>query len=356
MRKIQFNSFLRNSKFHNPLKNFEEDSHILELRRDPLTGRMSILGKDMTDKSCILFGVKDQSLIQKIAEESQENCFLCPEKVMTATPTYPQDILAQERIVRGEATLFPNLFPLSEYHAVCTLTKTHYLNLSDFTPKLFSDGIQACLEFTKKAYEKNNTIKYMTINCNYLFPAGASAVHPHIQVLGGDIPYTLLNQMFERSKIYYEKNNSNYWQDLIGIEKEREERYIGRTGNIEWITPFAPVGTNEVQGIIFEKNNFLNMDQEDALSIGQGIAKILSFYEEEGWSTFNFAIYSGPLILNEKTEWFNCNIRIITRPNVYKNYRADDYFLQKLLGTEILVTSPESLATKLRLRFQDKPH
>jgi galactose-1-phosphate uridylyltransferase len=316
---------------------------------------MSILGKDMTDKASILFGIKDTSLIQKIVQESQEKCFLCPEKVTTATPKYPQDILAQERIVRGEATLFPNLFPLSEYHAVCALTKSHYLNLSDFTPKLLSDGIQACLEFTRKACEKNNKIRYMTINCNYLFPAGASAVHPHIQVLGGDVPYTFLNRVFERSKMYYEENNSNYWQDLITIEKERDERYIGKTGNIEWITPFSPGGTSEVQGVILEKRNFLNLDQKDAVSIGEGISNILSFYEEDGWSTFNFTIYSGPLNVNVQTEWFNCNIRIITRPNVYENYRADDYFLQKLLGTEILIMSPESLATELKSRFQSKP-
>jgi len=155
--------------------------------------------------------------------------------------------------------------------------------------------------------------------------------------------------------MYYKKNQSNYWQDLITIEKERDERYIGKTGNIEWITPFSPGGTTEVQGVILEKKNFLNLDQKDTVSIGEGISKILSFYEEEGWSTFNFTIYSGPLNVNDQTEWFNCNIRIITRPNVYENYRADDYFLQKLLGTEILVISPESLATDLKPRFQNKP-
>ncbi|MFX0174574.1 MAG: hypothetical protein ACFE9L_22065, partial [Candidatus Hodarchaeota archaeon] len=139
------------------------------------------------------------------------------------------------------------------------------------------------------------------------------------------------------------------WNDLISVEKKARERYIGKTGEIEWITSFSPLGVNEVQGIIREKSNFLELSHTQTKDLGEGISKILKFYEEEGYSTFNFAIYSGPM--GKTTDWFWSNMRIISRANVYKNYRTDDYFLQKLLGTEIIFTPPEELADKLKAKF-----
>ncbi|MFX1284641.1 MAG: hypothetical protein ACFFB5_13355 [Promethearchaeota archaeon] len=349
MTKIHFKYIRKESKFLNPLKGFQEDIHLIEHRQDPLTGTLSIVGKVLEDKVKMFFGETDQSLIQEIAQESQANCFMCPQKVKKVTPKYSSELLPEGRISVGEATLFPNLFPLSEYHAVCALTHAHYLNLSDFTPKILVDGIQACVEFIRRVFSVKQSPSYMTINCNYLFPAGASAIHPHIQVLGGDVPYTFLNRMLKGSHQYYKKNHSNYWEDLIELEKTSAERYIGRTGDIEWITSFSPLGSNEVQGIVLGKNNFLQLSHMDTLSLGEGISNILSFYEENGCSTFNFTIFSGSL--DKEEEWFWISVRIISRSNVYENYRTDDYFLQKLLGTEILVKSPEALATQLRVKF-----
>ena len=349
MEKIQFECIKRESKFLSPLKDFQEDTHLIEHRKDPLIGTRSIIGRSMADKARVLFGEPDYNLIQRLAEKSQDKCFFCPDKVATATPKYSTNILPEGRVTVGEATLFPNLFPLSEFHAVCTLTKSHYLNLSDFSPKILADGIQACLEFVKQVYSHNDSANFMTINSNYLFPAGASAIHPHIQVLGGSVPYTYLNSLLENSQQFFKRNNSNFWNDLVDIEKDIGERYVGKTGDIEWLTSFSPLGVNEVQGIIREKSNFLQLSQKDATSLGQGFSNILSSYEEERFSTFNFSIYSGPL--REDSEWFWCNTRIISRSNVYENYRTDDYFLQKLLGNEILITSPEDFASKLRPNF-----
>jgi galactose-1-phosphate uridylyltransferase len=342
---LDFKSITRKSKFHNPLKDFLEDVHTIEFRWDPLLGTISIINRNLTGKAQVLFGETDHDLIEQVAEESRANCFMCPEKVTQYTPKYAANFIHSGRITKGDATLFPNLFPLSEFHAVCALTKDHYLELKNFSQDFLIDGLQACLEFIRQATNKaDSTMNYATINCNYLFPAGASVVHPHIQVLGGDIPYTFLDRLLKESYNYFQKYSSNYWKDLVIKEKEMNERYIGRTGTVEWITSFSPIGTNEIQGIVLNKSNFLELTDNDIISLVDGLSKILHYYGEEGWSTFNFTLYSGPLT---EVEWFSCNLRIVSRPNVYKNYRADDYFLQKLLGTEILVTSPELLAKEL---------
>jgi galactose-1-phosphate uridylyltransferase len=249
----------------------------------------------------------------------------------------------------GEATLFPNLFPLSEFHAVCAISHAHYLPLQDFTSTILSDGIQTCLEFIRSASSSRSSLKYATINCNYLFPAGASAVHPHMQVVGGDVPYTFLAQMLDGSQRYFTQFHSIYWNDLIAAERALGERYIGHTGNVEWVATFAPLGVNEIQGILCNTHNFLEVSQADVLALGEGLSRILMFYAENGYSTFNLAIYSGPLDATEEQFW--TNVRIISRSNVYENYRASEYFLQKLLGTEVLITSPENLAMQLKSKF-----
>jgi hypothetical protein len=43
-------------------------------------------------------------------------------------------------------------------------------------------------------------------------------------------------------------------------------------------------------------------------------------------------------------EGHRCVLKIINRQNLYPNYRNDDYFLQKMLQTELIITQPEELA------------
>jgi len=41
----------------------------------------------------------------------------------------------------------------------------------------------------------------------------------------------------------------------------------------------------------------------------------------------------------------------VNRQNLYPNYRNDDYFLQKLLQTELILNLPEDLASEARKYF-----
>lgn len=51
--------------------------------------------------------------------------------------------------------------------------------------------------------------------------------------------------------------------------------------------------------------------------------------------------------LKDKAKVF-CVFKIVNRQNLYPNYRNDDYFLQKLLHSELVITPPEELASRLR--------
>jgi len=105
-------------------------------------------------------------------------------------------------------------------------------------------------------------------------------------------------------------------------------------------------------GILPGKRNFLEMDAKDLEGLAQGLSRVLKAYDSMGISTFNFSVFSGPL--HERDDAFCCFLRIVSRQNVYENYRTDDYFLQKMLQNELILTLPEILAATVRKFLQGK--
>ncbi|MGW8287277.1 MAG: hypothetical protein ACWGOD_03475, partial [Desulfobulbales bacterium] len=92
------------------------------------------------------------------------------------------------------------------------------------------------------------------------------------------------------------------------------------------------------------------LTENDFNTLSSGIAKVLLYYEALGHLSYNYALYS--VRNTHNTGGFRALIKIITRQNLYPNYRNDDYFLQKLLQSELIITPPEELATNLKPSFQ----
>ncbi len=346
---IRFEKHVQRAAFHNPMKGGRLDTQEIEIRRDPLTGHQSVFNPGLEEKAPIFFKPTDRALIEKIAGESEPGCFLCEDRWREMTPTYPEEVVPGGRIEVGRAVLFPNLFPVAQVHAVVRVGERHHLPLGDFEAAVVLEAFRASLQFIKAVVRADGTVRHMTVNGNFLGPAGASIVHPHFQILGGDLPFTSLEQLLAGSGDYYAEHSSCYWTDLVEAEEAAGNRYIGRTGPVSWIASFSPRGTNEVLGIFTSKRDFLELDDEDLGGLAQGFSKVLAGYDSLGASTFNFTIYSGPL--GDRDESFRCVLRILSRQNVYENYRTDDYFLQKLLQNELILLPPEALASTMRDAF-----
>ena len=169
-------------------------------------------------------------------------------------------------------------------------------------------------------------------------------------MVGADLPFTYLEKILECSLRYFEKNKKCFWTDFVALEKAMGQRYIGTTGQVEWAASFSPAGTNEIIGVLPERCNFSEITATDIADLARGLVNVLRGYSDLGLSTFNFALYSGSL--ENRDSAFRCFIRIISRQNVYENYRTDDYFLQKLLDNELILTPPEMLAEKMQPYFQ----
>ena len=329
MSKIMFESIESDVRFLNPLKEFAEDVQTLQIRKDPLLGDTSVFNPELKDKAEIFFGSCDQGLIDTLVEDTAKTCFFCGEAVAKSTPRFMPDFSSEGRIKVGEALLFPNLFSLGTYHPVIRLCDAHFLKLSEFTPELISNGFLASQQFNRISYEKDPSVAYAAVTANYLFPAGASLVHPHLQMIVTPIPYSYQARMLDACNKWQKNNGTSYFVDLIEEEKGGP-RYIGQTGRWD----FGDLDD------LFEK---------DIKNLSSGISKVLCYYERLEHLSYNFALYS---VRNEQGDG-SCRtlLKIITRQNLYPNYRNDDYFLQKLLQSELIITPPEELAGHLKKTF-----
>ncbi len=349
MGKIKFESIESDVRFLNPMKEFAPDVQTLQIRKDPLLGDTSVFNPELKDKAQIFFGKCDQELISRLVEETAKTCFFCGEAVAKSTPRFMPDFSSEGRIRVGEALLFPNLFSLGTYHPVIRLCDAHFLKLSEFSPELIVNGFLAAQQFNHIAYEKDPSVAYAAVTANYLFPAGASLVHPHLQMIATPLPYSYQARMLDGCSRWQNKFGSSYFSDLVHEEKTGH-RYVGRMGDWHWLAPFSPLGNNEVLAIHEEKYDLDDLTLEDIIDLSSGISKVLSYYETLGHLSYNYALYS---VRREKGDGsFRALLKIITRQNLYPNYRNDDYFLQKLLQSELIITPPEELAEQLRKNFE----
>ncbi len=349
MPKIEFERFESLFTIQNPFNDFAEEEHRVEVRRDPLLRDTSIYNPFLKDKAKAFFGENDAGLLDALAKETAENCIFCPDRVRSRTARYPEAVLPGGRMEQGEAVLFANLFSLAHYHPVIVLTREHFVRPADMEPLLLADGFQLARNFLKDVYERDVTVGFATVGANYLLPAGASLVHPHMQMLASDVPYTYHGRMLDASTEYVARNGTHYFADLIAEERRRGERYIGQYGAWHWIAPFAPMGSNEIMAVHEEQSDLGRITVRDLRDLCDGIAAVLRLYEELGHLSFNFMLYSAR---GGETVGFHCILKMVNRQNLSPNYRNDDFFLQKLLRTEMVLNLPEELAQRARAHFE----
>lgn len=347
MSKIKFEKHIQIQEFLDVQDEYARKQFEVEVRYDPLLGNTSVYNKLLKGKVNVIFGTSDEKLIDELANESAKNCILCDGKIKNKTPKYPDELLQAGRIYKGESSLFPNLFPIGKYHAVIAISNAHFLRLREFSPTLLSDSFLSARDFVRYVYKVDPSPLYITLNANYLFPAGSSLVHPHLQLLITSIPYTYHKRLIDACSNYYQKNNTYYYSDLIAEEKKRDERYISQNGQWHFITSYAPSGSNEVIAIHESKSDIAALSESDIEDISFGISRLLTHYEKLGFLSFNFTLFS-----NRYSEGFNCLLKIMTRQNLYPNYRNDDYYLQKILQSELIIILPEELAAGIKETFK----
>ncbi|MCK4968294.1 MAG: hypothetical protein KAS12_04520 [Candidatus Aenigmarchaeota archaeon] len=343
---IEFYKYQEKSELLDPTCDFKKTSQIIEHRKDPLLGTWCRINTDRAKRPHASSGaiVDVDKRIKEIVKKS-DNCFFCAEKVMNKTPKHA---FSESRIRKGKFILFPNLFPFAPYHGVGVLTDKHFLNLDKLGYKLWFDALTGSISWFKNVHKHDSAARFASFNFNYLMPAAASLVHPHVQPLVDKRADNGLDLLLKKSHEYYSSEKSNYWQDLLDNDSSR---YIGKTGKrVYWHAAFSPRCNNEVIGIVCGKSSFLELSEEDIFGIADGISKVLLGLYAKGIRSVNMTINSAPI---DETlgEFFYFNIRIVSRSLMVENYTTEQGFMEVLHNEPIISTIPEDVALGLRDYF-----
>lgn len=342
---IDFRKVEKCQKILNPMKDFAEQETIFEYRTDPLTGRNTTVISGMLGYVA-KFLASDKTVLDSLLEQSRVACPFCPENVRIKTPMFPPEFLKDGRIFVGDSVVVPNITGHAEKSALAVLSKQHHLKLTEFVPKLLVDGFEGGSVYLKRLQETSSIARFPVFIFNYLPPAGSSIFHPHMQILARDRPFFLVKLMLDKSKAYFRKTGRSFWSDLL--QKERAlDRYLMKKKRVEWIVPFAPLrGMNEVQAIVRGKSQLLELDSDDWFGLAEGMSKVLEFYERQGYSCFNVILISGPM--DKHLDYFDVNLRIISRPGVQATSFTDAWAAPYLLWDGEAVEPPEQLAERIR--------
>jgi len=345
---IRFESTVRQARILSPLNNFEPVTQTIDHREDPLTHRRVLVLKERMEY-VKRFIETDDNFLSELVDSTASTCPFCPNSVLTKSPKFTPELVPEGRIQVGEAVCFPSLFAHEDFNAIVVPTRSHALQLNQMQPSMFVDAFKASLRYFELVRSNSPEVKFATIIMNFLPPAGSTIAHSHLQALASDIPFQSIEHLLEASKAYWDLNGASYWVDLVETEKRLGERYLGKTRNVDWLTPFAPTGLNEVQAIVKGRSSLNQLSGDDLEGLAEGLVRVLRYYHDAWVRSFNAVIYSGPL--GQILDHFDINLRIVSRYGYKPRFVSDVWALQYLLGEQEVYGSPEETASKLRDYF-----
>ena len=195
---MKFESIKKETLMLDPQNSMAEKRIPSEIRIDPLTGRSA--------RICHFMKLQWQKPdFDAMIAGTESYCPFCGDKVLNVTPCFPQDIIPEGRMQRGDMVLFPNLAPYDSIGAVATFGARHYVPMLELTEDLMVAAFGFALDFFRRIETLNHQESvYHIINWNYMPPAGSSLIHPHLQVFSTSSAPNLMRQELTASTHYYE--------------------------------------------------------------------------------------------------------------------------------------------------------
>lgn len=313
----------------------------LRWRRDPLTGA----------SARILTGVKQQYPARPDLTALTAPPAFCPfdaDRLEAATFPFPKEITTEGRIRVGRAVVVPNLMAYATHSAVGIYdTERHFIDLDELTPALIGDAFTAMVSHARGVRHFDPTAQWSSINANYLPPSGASLVHPHLQSAHDAYGLTAQRLLVERGGAWEDQRRS-YWATLVEQEAGGP-RWVGETGRVAWLTPFAPTGFHEVWGVVAGVADIPDLTEEDCAALGRGLSQILATYQTWNLASFNFAIIGGGP--HARAHRHRVLLKVMSRSNPDPMYRSDATYFERIHGEALIDLSPEEMAGGLQSAF-----
>ncbi|MHB8188856.1 MAG: hypothetical protein ACYDHP_00200 [Ferrimicrobium sp.] len=311
-------------------------------RVDPLFGHGSRL----------IDAAKFQPAAQDLGDivERSGFCPFCADTIASATAPFSSEIAPSGRIIVGNAWAVPNIVAYSTISTVGVYdVSRHFLGLEDLTRDIVYDGLSAMVQHARAVRAVRNDLPYSSINANYLYPAGSSVVHPHLQSSIDPVPIGAQARLIAASVQHLERYGRSYFEELVELEEVNAVRFIARTGSFVWFTPFAPVGFYEVWGVSLSNGEIEELEDHDRYELATGIALVLESYRANGLQSFNFSLIGGTSQWRENGS--RLLFRIVARAPLTPYYRSDVTYFERLGQEAMLDHTPEEWAGEVRHHF-----
>jgi UDPglucose--hexose-1-phosphate uridylyltransferase len=335
---ISFEERVLEAEVPDPAAGGEWRTTQLRWRRDPLTGR----------SARILTGVKLQpdarpDLSELVARPAF--CPFCEQWLEQATATFPTELSDEGRIRVGRAIVVPNILAYATHSAVGIYDSgRHFLDLDELTADVIGDALAAMVRHARAVRRMDPTAQWGSINANYLPPSGSSLVHPHLQSAHDACGTTAQRTLVDRAGAW--PGRDSYFQTLV--EQERDgPRWIGETGGVAWLAPFAPTGFHEVWGIVAGMTDVVELGTDETDAFGSGLARVLGAYRAWNLTSFNFALLGGG---GGSDGRFRVLLKVVSRSNAEPMYRSDATFFERLHDEAMIDLAPEEVAAAIRSR------
>ncbi|MGB6836894.1 MAG: hypothetical protein WBF66_04230 [Dehalococcoidia bacterium] len=243
----------------------------------------------------------------------------------------PEDVFG--RVHGRHCVTASNIAKFDGFHGLVVFNEKHPLR---FTRETIHDYIETGQQWAHLAHREDPAAKYYFFLWNCLWPAGASLLHGHAQVmLGRDMHYAAVEYL-RRAALLYEANyRTNYFDDFY-----EAHRSIGcgfQRDGVRVMANLAPIKEKEV----------LLLADEVSESLKDRIHEVLTCYRDVlGVSSFNLVIYQRPIApTQEHWEGFPVVVRVVERGDPVS--RTNDFGAMELYASSVVSSDPMKLAGTL---------
>jgi galactose-1-phosphate uridylyltransferase len=338
---LQFHAERKVARLHDPRKGFELVEIESEVRADPLSGD--------TARIChFALNVAPPADLDAMVAATRGNCPFCPEKVEAITPRFADALVPGGRLRRGGALLFPNLFPYDDISAIAVLCDEHFHGMDAMPERIVVDGLTAARDFLHAAASTfAGRDAYGIVTWNYMPAAGATQVHPHMQVIATTTPGNGLRRQLDAERAWLAHHRRAYADMLVDAERGGP-RWIGADGDIAWLVPFAPAGLlGDAQAVFARAATVADLDDADIAAFARGLVRVLRGLAQRGLWSFNLCFQSAAFGADEGAH------RLVARllPRLFLNpalHVSDVAYMHLLLEEKFAMTWPETVAEGLR--------
>lgn len=341
---MEFTAYPKETVLLDPRHDMQPRSIVSEIRMDPLTGRSS--------RICHFMALQwPRPDFEKMTAGTQANCPFCPERIMSMTPKFTEQLLPGGRLVDDDLVLLPNLAPYDSVSALLIMGARHFTPMTEFTVPQITRGFRLVLHFFRHLESiQHSDAVYHLINWNHLPPSGSSLIHSHIQVFSTSIPPNLMRVELEAAQQYQQQHGVNFWEEYVRLETQSQDRYLGRLGRTSWFSSYAPLGVaGDVIAVVDDVRATLELTDADLQDLATGMTRLMQGYDQTGLYSFNMNFFTG------RPDDDFTRFHIVFSPRTYFNPALgtpDTSSLRALYNESICMAHPEEINALLRPAFE----